>query len=552
MEEAKVTLGAKTARKPKAEKQSRGKGRRGAEGYELPKRLLYHLSDPGYTIYHRAALGGLAATVRAWQDEDNDHDPPEGVAAKLTRDTVKLSWAADLPAAEAVRRILAASFKRTDEGLIDLAGHNIREDQRGLRLAVHDGIMKTFLQSKDSRKAEKIGLPYPIKTADDEEPHIFFYQPVNNYFHQVAHEKMQLRNSEGITVAELMQWHIPGAMRGARTLEAPFKDAMLLMFLMVGSAAFLIRPRNPKENVYSCLIVPDVTDLQAFAKSLHNIAAVGQNFDHFSDSYLGHIVGGAEEAALRFLIDLKAYDVSLERGVKGCLAITMNKVAWDKKQFNRSIVVRLKDKYAEMDLFLAANRHLGGRIAHKSRKGESQIWLESYVPALVAANLASEPERSWCANFKSLVSTKEDFKRMQTKRRGLSEMQKAIKDETDQKIIRAFQEAWRLKMRSLYERARREGADGDRLIEVEREKMRNSILRAKTADALAGWFLQFCADATREYQSAALARDLSQLRQFIFNPRNFERFQNLCLFALVSYARDEAATQQTATTGGQS
>ncbi len=129
-------------------------------------------------------------------------------------------------------------------------------------------------------------------------------------------------------------------------------------------------------------------------------------------------------------------------------------------------------------------------------------------------------------------------------------MKEAAKDATDQTLIRAFQEAWRLKRGALHARELREGIPDYRLLEVEREKMRNAILRTKTADALAGWLMQFCADATREYQSAALARDLKQLREFIFNPRNFERFQNLCLFALVSYTRDETAKQQTATTGG--
>jgi hypothetical protein len=42
-----------------------------------------------------------------------------------------------------------------------------------------------------------------------------------------------------------------------------------------------------------------------FARSLHRIAATGQGMQRFSNSYLGRVVGGAEEAALRFLIDLQ-------------------------------------------------------------------------------------------------------------------------------------------------------------------------------------------------------------------------------------------------------
>jgi hypothetical protein len=72
--------------------------------------------------------------------------------------------------------------------------------------------------------------------------------------------------------------------------------------------------------------------------------------------------------------------------------------------------------------------------------------------------------------------------------------------------------------------------------------MRNAILRTKTADALASWFLRFCADATKGGALGALREDGMRIRKFIFNPRNFDRFQNLCLFALVSYAGGEITT----------
>lgn len=557
MEEAKVTAGGKRTPKPKAEKQGRGKGQRGGAGYELPSPLVYRLSDPGYTIYHRAALGGLAATVRAWQDEDNDHDPPEGVTTRLTHDAVELSWAVDLPAVEVVRRILDASFKLTEDKLIDLPGHQIADDPRGLRLAIHSGIMGTFLQHTQSRSVEKNPRVLKIGSVDDEEGTPFSYKAVNAYAHQSAKStglldgKLSQSKGESAGLAKIPQSVVPGVTSGAVGLQASPQESLLLMFLAVGCSVFMLRPRTYKEKAQSCLVVPDVFDLVAFAKALRSIAAVGQNFRRFSNSYLGRVVGGAEEAALRFLIDLRAGDVTLEGGVSGCVVVAMGKVAWDKNQINRSVIARLKSHYPEMDIFRAAC-DLGGSKARKTDKGESYVQLQSHVPELVAANLAAG--RHWCAHFRELVEKKKDFDNMLHRSGGLKKMKDSVKDAEDQVVIRAVQEAWKLKMGALYARAEREklGKEvGNSFVARERERMRNSILREKTADGLAGWFLQFCADATREYQSAALARDLSQLRQFIFNPRNFERFQNLCLFALVSYARDEAATQQTVTTGGQ-
>ena len=65
--------------------------------------------------------------------------------------------------------------------------------------------------------------------------------------------------------------------------------------------------------------------------------------------------------------------------------------------------------------------------------------------------------------------------------------------------------------------------------------MRNAI-SCQTADALAGRFLRFCADATKGGALGTMREDGLRIRKFIFNPRNLDRFQNLCLFALVDYA----------------
>src|SRR5207253_2727422 len=113
---------------------------------------------------------------------------------------------------------------------------------------------------------------------------------------------------------------IPGATSGAETLQSSPEETILLMFLMVGCPIFLLRPRTYQDKAQYCVVIPDVIDLIAFSKALHRIAATGQNLKRFSNTYLGRVVGGAEEAALRFLIDLYADDVATERSVSGCLA----------------------------------------------------------------------------------------------------------------------------------------------------------------------------------------------------------------------------------------
>jgi len=382
-----------------------------------------------------------------------------------------------------------------------------------------------------------------LKVADDEAGSIFSYKAIDRYAHQKAQKtgmlEAKLKGSVP-PVAAIQQWTIPGATGGASDLQAATDEVILLMFLMVGCAIFLLRPRTFQEKAQSCVVVPDIIDLITFSKAIERVATAGHDIRRFSNTYLNRVVGGAEEAALRFLIDLQAGEVSSEKSVSGCVVLAMGKVAWDSNQINRSMIANVKSDYPELGVFKAAYQHLSNSKVIKGKKGDDYAVPSSPVPELIAANLAAD--RHWCAQFKSLVSDKKDFERMLYSRGGLKAMKEAIKDADDQAIIRAIHDAWRRTMGALYERATRDRLNPDRLIEVERERMRNAILRAKTADDLAGWFLRFCADATKGGSLAAMREERERIRKFIFNPRNVDRFQNLCLFALVSYMADETRT----------
>jgi CRISPR-associated protein Cas8a1/Csx13 len=289
------------------------------------------------------------------------------------------------------------------------------------------------------------------------------------------------------------------------------------------------------------VVIPGVDDLLAFSRSLHAIASVDVRVKRLSGTYLGRVVGGAEEAALRLLIDLTSDDVAERSGISGLQVVAMGKVAWDKNQINRSATARIGMKYPELEVFRRASTYLGKTRILQGSKGDGYAVPSSPVPELVAANLVAE--RHWAAHFRELVSEKRDFTNMRFAQKGLHHMKEAIKNEEDQAVIDMFQEAWRRTMGALGERARRDGLNFKRLLEVEQERIRNSILRSKTADALAGWFLRFCADATKGATLTAAKKESARLRTFLFSPRNAERLKNLLLFALVSYSKDETKTQ---------
>jgi len=509
--------------------------------------LTYRLTDPGYTIYHRAALGGLAATIRAWGSK-----PPDEIQAEFDNEVVRLGWSDEINEVEAIQRILAASFRLTPDHMIDLPGHAITPGAEDLRLAIHNALSMTFLQHHTTRPSPanlKNAIPFVLRDVDNDEANLVTYKAIQRFSHQVGVFVEHATTSEHADrlndSSTIHQWCVPGAVAGSKNLNAATKDVLLLSFLIVASPVFLLRSWRREEKAQYCVVVPNVIDLKSFARALARLTARGSTNSPLSASFRGRVVGGAEEAALRFLVDLKIQQDMSHKSVDGCLAVTMGKVAWVRKEINqqyRTGAIRVRGDYDDISVFEAANQYLGRARFVEDKAGNAFPVPTSHIPELVAANLATN--RHWSIDFKSLVDTKKAFQSMNFSSKGLIKMKQALRDTDDQTVIQVFHDAWRRKMKALYTRAKRDNLDGDHLVEVERERMRNDILRSKTMESLSGWFLRFCADATRGSSLPSLREQSARVRQFIFNHRNFDRFQNLCLFALVSYeGRDTANTE---------
>lgn len=448
-----------------------------------------------------------------------------------------------------MRRILDASFKLTggeDKGLIDLPGQHLPLARLDLRIAVHNALSMTFLQHPKMRPSEKTPRLVPLRNADQEELGEVSYKVLTGYAHQRAQGTglLDAKPPKGAppdsfpAVATIPQSVVPGATQGAQALEASPREAILLLYLMVGSGVFLLRSRAWGDKTQACVVIPEVRDLRLFVSGMASLASVAAQpiagkRPHASEDYVGRVVGGVEEAALRFLLDINAEQANVE----AAHAVAMGKVAWDQNQLNRSMHVRLRRDYAEFEVYRAAQEQLGRGRVLKGKDGKVFVVTRSPVPELIAANLGAEMH--WCRGFRGLIQEQRDFANILYTSRELNKVGQAIQDQHDQAVIAAFHNAWRYKQKEFGDRQRDEGANFSRLVEVERERMRNAILRAKTADALAGWFLRFCSDATKGGTLPALRDHAAELRAFLFNPRNTERLQNLLLFALVSYASKE-------------
>ncbi|CAM3466040.1 type I-MYXAN CRISPR-associated Cas8a1/Cmx1 [Brevibacillus invocatus] len=505
--------------------------------------LMYRLQDKGYTVYHRAALGGLAATIHAWQTNRSDIAPLD-LKYEYDEQSVSIGWGEEVSDKEAIMRLLAASFRLTSNKLIDLPGLGLEDNQDGLRVAIHNGITGSFLQHNKMRPGEKENRTVNVAMEEDD-VQMVSYKGLYSYAHQTAQGTDLFTKKGGLSkIATIPQSLIPGSTAGSGDLQASWKEVYLLLYLIVGSPIYLLRPRIQQEKLQTAIIVPYVTNLIDYTFTIKQFARSPQKARHYAD-YDRRIVGGAQEAGIRFVTEL-----SLEQtlnsewgGVGGCMVVTMGKVSWDNNQINRSSTYHIGTNYEEIDIYLAAYQSaLGGVTKLKTKKEGIFAIPSSSVPALVASNLASE--RHWCAGLLDLVKEQKDFRKLLPLKGGFQAMKEAIRNKQDRIIIEAFHEAWRRTMGQMGERARREGLDFTRQLEVEQEKIRNTILRLKTSDSLANWFLRFCASATGGGTLSSFQTNMKEIHAFITDARNYERFQNLCLFALLSYTKDEANQAQ--------
>jgi CRISPR-associated protein Cas8a1/Csx13 len=524
--------------------------------------IVYSLNDPGFTIYHRAALGGLAASIRSWGIRGRavepplsfDKDGPSGsgvlrddsgrsVRASLDESTVTLKWEETTTDREALAMILKASFRRTDKGMIYLPGQGFGPEREDVQVAAHIGYSQTFLQHPKKRPGQ--GIESVNILDDDGKAYLFSYKKIDRYSHQTAQGTSLLGEGWNIEpgdlpeMASVSQSLLPGATGGAGDLAGAPEQVFLLHFLIVACPVFSIRSRKRESKTQNCIVVPDVSNLVDFSSRIENIGT--RSIDK-TNSYLGRVAGGAEEAAMRFLIDLRGQESVEELSVSGAQVYAMGKVPWDSNQQNRSWIAQIKlpSQYPGFAVFEAAAGTLGRAKIIKTKKGEPFAVPSSPLPDLIAANLASGGH--WSDGFQELVAKKKDFVDLSYRREGLRAMNDAIRerDEEDRLVIRYFQKAWSMKMGSLAERSRELKSHFSTRADTERERIRNDLLRTKTADQLASWLMRFVADATRGGTPRELTENADALRKFIFNPRNVNRLKNLLLFALVSYAAPDA------------
>jgi CRISPR-associated protein Cas8a1/Csx13 len=323
-------------------------------------KIELHLSDPGMTLLHRAGIAGL------WMTLDRLARQPEKVPQlswKLTPRSVVIDWQGS--DREALNALLKAAFGIDTDGLISLAGLGSETMDLQNRLTVHQGIRGTFLQHPSTYKAA--GLESKALRFEEDGPELVVnYQTLASYTHQEFAEALcdgkGWLNRDPISVAG---WLNPGAVvrHVAFSSHTGFEEtpsaALALLFAPVSCLYFILRSRLRDKRAQYALVVPEVKDLELYARRRRQFRELG--YRNFYASSLG-------DAGLRFLTFGSTAEIARFSGVQRCQVLTLGTVAWSSQQKSRTDLhtVEANDRICEN--YRLASALFTDRIAGKADK----------------------------------------------------------------------------------------------------------------------------------------------------------------------------------------
>ena len=489
-------------------------------------KIKLHLGDPLMTLLHRAGLAGLWMTLHEF--ETRQLQGPGNFRWELTNRSVSLDW--DCKDFEALDWLLKKAFS-LDQGLITFTGLKGTDLQN--RVLFQQGLRGTFLQHpghfKSKTKASysfqlgeseaEITITYPIC-------HFFVHQ---NFAAELCNKKGELRK-DAIPVAG---WLNPGAVvrHWAFEKETSFEElstlALVLLFAPLACQYFLLRSKLRDRRAQYAVVVPEITDLEAFARRRWHFV---ENFGvrDFHASNLG-------DAGMRFLVKDQAAAESRMTKAPRCQVITFGTVDWSSKQKSRTQVHCIEASEKVCELYRTASEYFPDRPI----KGKEGTFLaSSFARELIAENLSQN--LPWFAGLSDKVTSGEAFKILSYEKEGLHNMavDKSVwTEESERLFVQACHEAFRLTYRKIYSRARDIGEVAN--LERANERFRTELGRCKNADSFRAFITDFW---SRAGQIPTLQEHWRELLALTTGQHSWKTARDLALLALASYKGTKSST----------
>lgn len=533
--------------------------------------LTMSLFAPGMSVLHRAGLGGLACTLR-WIEQAKkrdvvsdkqlpgspwDADQPPWT---ITSDSITLHFGAPEHAREFLKQLFGLAFTTTRDGLICLNGQYSARGDEPLPAAlaeIQNGLTLTFLQHGKTRTLEKQPTTKSWRPDETSATGISVQYKACSWFkHQDGWQEL-IDNKGRISskTVDVIGPLCPGAVvrhvafNSSTKIEDPVERVLPLYFAILGC---LVAGINRGSGV---LLVPEVTDLQQFAKYRPQMNP--ENSEQFR-------VASPSDAALQAQVRLWAAEKLDVADIPACHAVLFRPTSWASQQKSRveTVVVQARDATQLKTFQIAmanfkprlvtpippASKSVAKKAARKSAAKKSaqssddapkQFWSDSIVRPLIADNLARG--QPWYRNFIDLmtktdsVSKKPKRLKLYFEKEGLSAMIEKIawQDEGEGAVVRAVHEAMRCRLGAIADENKNNSAARKKRSQGEFDKWRLAFAGSKTIDQFRK---ALCDLVSRAGANKVLREHWEQVLPWLSDPSKWQLTRDLSLLALCSYS----------------
>ncbi|HAN45889.1 MAG TPA: type I-MYXAN CRISPR-associated Cas8a1/Cmx1 [Cyanobacteria bacterium UBA8156] len=483
------------------------------------KKLEFSLTDPHMSPMHRAGLAGLYMTLQ--QLEREGATPVGGLVWQLSPRRVEMVWAGN--DREVLDWLLKESF-RLNDGLIDLRGLGFLSIQG--RVLVHQGILGTLLQRNSTHK--KVGVVEKAFEVEENQPPLMVrYKALSEYVYQ--NYASSLCDKDGYLSAKVLKvsgWLHPGAAvkHMAFGSDTSFEEsavlAFLLLFAPVGCFYFQLQSRLRAQRAQFALIVPEVLDLEGYARYRQRPGLREMGFKDFHASSLG-------DAGLRFLTLDETAKLASEYGVPRCRVLTLGTVNWSAQQKTRTDSYLVEPGLRLAESYYLCRQELPDRMV-MAKDGSRSVVITSFSREIVAENLVRG--RPWYEGFADKVNSDDLFKQLTYERGGLYKMIRNSKLEWTERE-RQFVQACHEGISSSYGQLANRTREGEAIpFDKFNVRFRTSLSRCKNAAT----FREFMADFwARSGYVPTLRQHWNDLMGLVLE--DWRKARDLALLALASY-----------------
>lgn len=498
--------------------------------------ITIRLFDPGMNQLHRVGLAGLYMSLKHF-----DRDGKTFGKLKWKAGSDYVSFSCDESATkESFQQFFQESFRISNEGLIDFAGHRDHPMGDIVRVFVSEAVRKTYLQHNKQNRIPKGTANRTLSISLEDQNVLLSFKPfVKPYAHADGYNLLLSKTGKLKPTEKIKNWLYPGAAErhsgidGTEIEETP-ERILCLLFAPMASLYYRVSHRGLDgkfdNRKSTAILLPHIDDLKKFDRCFTRYLSAP--FKRLSADGLG-------DAALSALIDLKADDDLDSLGITGCTVLTLGTATWSKQQQSRTALQSYEGiSIKNLDLFDLVCRCLPNKVVvTKSKKKEKEADQEplffvatSLSRGLIAENIATN--KDWFLGFQSLMQSQQLAKIISFERGGLNTMAESIPwpNETDKQFVEAVHDAIRSRYGALASRAKESGETIR--FDREYERMRTGLMRAKNSETLRAELSDFFARGGSNKTLRQHWKDLLPL----FSGADWQRAKDLALFALASYA----------------